>query len=203
MQLLSSLSVSIGRQPYTDEQQGSLLVRLSEDAFSTAVLTPVATLLVGGSRHTLELSGPKLQRGRTNVLSFPLVDLPAIILTDVRATISFELTGVAIAAPLPFVRLGKVQKSQSVLDYATGAVLTGPERVPLLPNGFDSHFSTASGAAFNEQLAFDLARRGFNTVIFGACLDGIFSSQVGTSTTLLIAKYSNRSINTCWNVSVY
>ncbi len=178
MRLHSSLSVSIGRQPYTDERQGTLLVRLSEDAFSTVVLTPVATLLVGGSRHQLKLSGPKLQRGRTQVLSFPLVDLPATILTDARATISFELTGVATATPLPFVRLGQVQKSQSVLDYATGAVLTGPERMPLLPNGFDSHFSSASGAAFDEELAFNLARRGFNTVIFGACLDGIFSAQV-------------------------
>ena len=179
MRLHASLSVSIGRQPYTDEDEGSLLVRLSDEAFPTAgVLTPVAILLVSGSHHKLALSGPRLQRGRTNVLSFPLADLPPTILLAAGAMLSFELVGVATATPLPFVRLGQAQASQSVLDYATGAVLTGPERVPLLPNGFDSHFSSASGAAFDERLAFDLARRGFNTVIFGACLDGIFSAQV-------------------------
>lgn len=174
------MSISIGRQPYTNEQQGSLLVRLSEDAFSSAatVLTPVATLLVGGSRHKLNLSGPELQRGRTNLLSFPMADLPATVPTEANATLSFTLAGLATATPLPFVRLGHVQASQSVVDYATGAVLTGPERKPLLPNGFDSHFSTMSGAAFDERLAFDLARRGFNTVIFGACLDGIFTPEV-------------------------
>ena len=179
LQLHPLLSVSLGRQPYTDESQGSLLVRLSDGAFGNiAVLTPVATVLVAGNHYKLELSGPKLQRGQTTVLSFPLMHLPPTILGDANATVSFELAGVAAATPLPFVRLGQAQASQSIVDYATGAVLTGPERVPLLPNGFDSHFSSASGAAFDESLAFDLARRGFNTVIFGACLDGIFSAQV-------------------------
>ena len=178
LRLHASLSVSIGRQPYTDEQQGSLLVRLSADAFPAAELTPLATLLVGGIRHSLALSGPKLRRGRTNVLAFPLAELPPTILLDANATVSFELASVATATPLPFVRLGQSRASQSVLDYTTGAVLTGAERVPLLPNGFDSHFSSASGAAFDERMAFDLARRGFNTIIFGACLDGIFSAQV-------------------------
>jgi hypothetical protein len=69
-----------------------------------------------------------------------------------NATVVFELSSVATAAPLPFVRLGASRASQSVLgeytrallsleffigfdrllgltDYATGAVLTGPERV--------------------------------------------------------------------------
>lgn len=179
LQLHPLLSVSLGRQPYTDESQGSLLVRLSDGAFGNiAVLTPVATVLVAGNHYKLELSGPKLQRGQTTVLSFPLTHLPPTILGDANATVSLALAGVAAATPLPFVRLGQAQASQSVVDYATGAVLTGPERVPLLPNGFDSHFSSASGAAFDESLAFDLARRGFNTVIFGACLDGIFSAQV-------------------------
>ena len=178
LRLHASLSVSIGRQPYTDEQQGSLLVRLSADAFPAAELTPLATLLVGGIRHSLALSGPKLRRGRTNVLAFPLTELPPTILLGANATVSFELASVATATPLPFVRLGQSRASQSVLDYTTGAVLTGAERVPLLPNGFDSHFSSASGAAFDERMAFDLARRGFNTIIFGACLDGIFSAQV-------------------------
>ena len=178
LRLHASLSVSIGRQPYTDEQQGSLLVRLSADAFPAAELTPLATLLVGGNRHSLALSGPKLRRGRTNVLAFPLTELPPTILLDANATVSFELASVATATPLPFVRLGQSRASQSVLDFTTGAVLTGAERVPLLPNGFDSHFSSASGAAFDERMAFDLARRGFNTIIFGACLDGIFSAQV-------------------------
>ena len=181
LRLHASLSVSIGRQPYTDEQQGSLLVRLSADAFPAAELTPLATLLVGGIRHSLALSGPKLRRGRTNVLAFPLAELPPTILLGANATVSFELASVATATPLPFVRLGQSRASQSVLDYTTGAVLTGAERVPLLPNGFDSHFSSASGAAFDERMAFDLARRGFNTIIFGACLDGIFSAQVRRS----------------------
>lgn len=94
MQLHASLSVSIGRQPYTDEDQGSLLVRLSEEAFPTAdVLMPAATLLVSGSHHKLALSGPKLQRGRTVVLSFPLADLPPTILVAAGAMVRFELVG--------------------------------------------------------------------------------------------------------------
>jgi hypothetical protein len=48
--------------------------------------------------------------------------------------------------------------------------------------GFDSHFSDLSGAAFDERLAFNLARRGFNTVIFGACLDGLFTPQCTVAT---------------------
>jgi hypothetical protein len=118
------------------------------------------------------------------VLSFSLASLPAAVSADSNATITFELRGVAaaVALPLSFVRLGQARSSQSVLDYATGAVLTGPERAPLLPNGFDSHFSSLSGAAFDESLAFKLARRGFNVVIFGACLDGLFTPACTVTT---------------------
>jgi hypothetical protein len=163
LHLHPSLSVSVGRQPYTDETEGSLLVRLSADAFPAApTLTPAATLLVGGRQHALVLKGPKLQRGKTTVLTFSLAELPPTVgllvggeaengnNTGSAATVTFEISGIATATPLPFVRLGDSRSSQSVLDYATGAVLTGPERVPLLPNGFDSHFSTASGADFDE-----------------------------------------------------
>jgi len=37
-------------------------------------------------------------------------------------------------------------------------------------------------AVFSQRLAFNLARRGFNTVIFGACLDGVFSAQCTVNT---------------------
>ena len=186
LRLHAQLSVSIGRQPYTDEKTGQLLVRLSADAFPAAKeLTPMASLLLGGRKHSqLLLTGPALQRGRTNVLSFALESLPAPIFVGSNATVTFELRGVAAAtaSALPFVRLGQARASQSVLDYATGAVLTGPERVPLLPNGFDSHFSSLSGAPFDERLAFSLARRGHNTVIFGACLDGLFTPACTVTT---------------------
>jgi hypothetical protein len=184
MRLHAQLSVSIGRQPYTDETTGQLLVRLSADAFpAVEELSPMASLLLGGRKHSqLMLTGPALQRGRTTVLSFALESLPPIFV-DSNATVTFELRGVAAAASaLPFVLLGQTRASQSVLDYATGAVLTGPERVPLLPNGFDSHFSSLSGAPFDERLAFSLARRGFNTVIFGACLDGLFTPECTVAT---------------------
>lgn len=168
MRLYASLSVSLGRQPYTDETQGSLLVRLSKDAYPSVRLIPRATLVVGNSQHVLQLTGPELQRGRTNVLWFSMANLPLTVLVAARATVFFELTTVVTAPLLPFVRLGRSRDSQSVLDYSTGAVLTGPQRVPLLPNGFDSHMPTGSGGAFDERLAFNLARQGFNTVIFGA-----------------------------------
>ena len=183
LRLHAQLSVSIGRQPYTDESTGQLLVRLSADAFPTTNdLRPLATLLQSGSAHALSLTGPVLQRGKTTVLSFPLSSLPPTTLFGSNATVTFELRGVVTATPLPFVRLGEGRASQSVLDYATGAVLTGPERVPLLPNGFDSHFSSLSGSAFDEKLAFSLARRGFNTIIFGACLDGLFTPECTVTT---------------------
>ena len=81
----------------------------------------------GGGSHALSLAGPPLQRGKTTVLSFPLAPLPATVLADSNATLTFELRGVvepgSKALPLPFVRLGQARRSQSVLDYATGAVL--------------------------------------------------------------------------------
>ena len=65
-------------QPYTDETQGSLLVRLSDDAFPTETLTPKAQLVLAGSRHTLALAGPPLMRGGTVVLTFPLDGIPVV-----------------------------------------------------------------------------------------------------------------------------
>lgn len=122
LQVHARLSVSVGRQPYTDEATGTLLVRLSADACPGATLGPSATFRVNGATHTLQLSSADLRRGATTVLSFPMASLPPSILVAANATIEFKLGSLAAAKALPFVRLGASRTSQSVLDYATGAV---------------------------------------------------------------------------------
>jgi hypothetical protein len=59
--------VSLGRQPYTDESAGQLLVRLSADAFPAArsLGSPMATLRLqrAGTQHALPLTGLAPRRG--------------------------------------------------------------------------------------------------------------------------------------------
>jgi hypothetical protein len=181
IKITTRVSVSLSRMPYTDEIEGGLLVRLSENAwFSFGTLRARAILM------TISSSGPihqrvrlseatALKRGEVVRLGFDLTCLPTAKYAD-NMTLQVEIldarSGVVLArpAPLPFVRLGEINpSSMTVLDYETGAVLIGTQRLPLLPNGFDSHFS--SSGSYDNNYAFRLARRGFNTVIVGVCLE--------------------------------